>query len=488
MKITTKERDLTSVRAPLHVQAVFDDHKGVPASISKTALGDFDGKPRSFLLSYLDGEPVQRLALVGLGSRANAEVEWIRRVAATVVAKARAMEFSHVAIDWSVALEVLDEAAVGRAAAEGVTLAAYEYRECKSAGKTKRSQGIKNCTFVGGGAAFKRGVREGFVRATGACFARDLGNAPGNHLTPTQMAAEARKLAQGDPRITCKVLDEAEMKKLGMGSLLCVSQGSTQPAKLIHLRYQPKARKPKGKVAIVGKGLTFDSGGISIKPARGMEEMKFDMCGAAAVLGVFRALRDLALPIEVHGIVASAENMPSGSATKPGDVVRAMNGKTIEVLNTDAEGRLVLADALGYTCSKVKPDAIVDLATLTGAVVVGLGHEVTGIMGEEDLVQQIARAGETVGERCWPLPLWDVHKEQMKSDVADLRNINSPADGGGSMAGGAFLSYFVEPDIPWVHMDIAGTAWGGRNRDYYTGKGASGVGVRLLLQWLDDRK
>ena len=493
MKISISERQPRDVRAPLHVTAVFSDKKAIPADVPANARVDFDGKPRSFVMAYGDGDGYQRMGLVGLGDKDAVELEWVRRASAVVANRARAMEFTAYCLDLRAVLEVLDPEDVGRVAAEGACLANYSFTSQKGSGESKtksggKQAGIKTVTFLGSGAAFKRGVKEGLVGAVGACFARDLGNTPGNHMTPTQMAAEARKLAQGKANITCKVLEEAEMKKLGMGSLLSVSRGSAEPAKLVHLKYSPSSKARKKRIALVGKGLTFDTGGISIKPSRGMEEMKFDMCGGAAVLGVFRALRELSFPHEVHGVVACAENMPGSKATKPGDVVTAMNGTTIEVLNTDAEGRLVLADALCYVQSKIKPTSIVDLATLTGAVIVALGHEFTGVMGHDDLVREIVEAGEATGERGWPLPLMDVHKDQMKSETADLRNINSPADGNGSTAGGAFLAHFVEDAIPWAHLDIAGTAWGGRNRDYYTGKGASGVGVRMLLHWLRSTK
>jgi leucyl aminopeptidase len=233
--------------------------------------------------------------------------------------------------------------------------------------------------------------------------------------------------------------------------------------------------------------LTFDSGGISIKPSAAMDEMKFDMCGGGAVLGTFQALRELDIPLEVIGLVPTSENLPDGKAYKPSDVLTACDGTTIEVLNTDAEGRLILCDAIAYAEKQYEPDVILDLATLTGAVVVALGHEMTGVFANDTALQKaVCDAGERAGERCWPMPLWDVHRDQVKSDVADLKNINSPKDGGGSIAGAAFLAHFVKK-AKWAHLDIAGTAWGGRERDYLHASGAAGVGVRLLLQFLRDR-
>jgi leucyl aminopeptidase len=269
--------------------------------------------------------------------------------------------------------------------------------------------------------------------------------------------------------------------------LLGVARGSVEPPYLIHLTYKPQG-KSRGVIAFVGKGLTFDAGGISLKPAAKMDEMKYDMSGGAAVLGAFHALGDIDVPYEVHGIVGATENMPGGKATKPGDVHTSMNGTTVEVLNTDAEGRLVLADALTYTLEKVEPDTVLDLATLTGAVVIALGHEHAGLFAStERLRDDLLAAGEATGERLWPLPLEDFHKEQMKGTVADLKNINNPGLGNGSTAGAAFLAHFVG-DTEWAHLDIAGTAWGQRERDWVGGALGTGYGARLLLRYLETRR
>jgi leucyl aminopeptidase len=282
------------------------------------------------------------------------------------------------------------------------------------------------------------------------------------------------------------VLSEADMKKLGMGALLSVSAGSAEPAYLVHLTYKP-AKKSRGKVCVVGKGLTFDAGGISLKPSAKMWDMKYDMCGGAAVLGLFHALAELDVPFEVHGLVPTSENLPDAAATKPGDLVTAMNGTTIEVLNTDAEGRLILCDALCYAVDKVRPDTIVDLATLTGAVVMAVGHEFSGLFATtEALRDELVAAGAEAGEELWPLPLRPFHKEALKGEVADLKNIAAGDVGAGSTVGAAFLAHFVG-DLEWAHLDIAGAAWGGRNRDWVGGSMASGVGPRLLHAWLEGR-
>jgi leucyl aminopeptidase len=303
-------------------------------------------------------------------------------------------------------------------------------------------------------------------------------------MRPRDMVAEARKIARRSPRVTAQALDEKAMAKLGMGSLLSVSRGSSEPAYLIHLVYKPTKKSDK-KICLVGKGLTFDAGGISLKPSAKMDEMKYDMSGGAAVLGTFQAIASLEPGVEVHGLVPTSENLPDGMANKPGDVVTACNGLTIEVLNTDAEGRLILADALAYAAKTIKPDAMIDLATLTGAVVVALGHELSGAMGnDEKLIDQLVAAGEATGESVWPLPILDAHRNDMKGTVGDLRNMSSPSTGAGSSTGGAFLSNFVG-DVPWAHLDIAGSAWGATDRDYQGGQVGTGVGVRLLIEYLE---
>ncbi|MCL4135379.1 UNVERIFIED_CONTAM: hypothetical protein GTU68_026249 [Idotea baltica] len=336
---------------------------------------------------------------------------------------------------------------------------------------------------MGNGADFKKGAARGAALAEANLFTRDLQNLAGNQLTPSILADHARSISKKSPKISCKVIDEAGMKRMGMGLLLGVSAGSVEPAKLIHLTYKPKG-KSKGKIALVGKGLTFDAGGISLKPGRGMEEMRYDMSGSASVLGAFEALTKLDVPYEVHGIVPSSENMPDAAATKPGDIHTAMNGKTVEIINTDAEGRLILGDALCYTVAKVKPDTIIDLATLTGAVIMALGHEMSAIYPTTDsLRDDLVAAGERCGESVWPMPIHPAFKENLSAGPADLRNITTANMGGGSIAGASFLQNFVG-DTEWCHIDIAGTAWNQGARDYTGGNGGTGVGTRLLIEYL----
>jgi leucyl aminopeptidase len=316
-----------------------------------------------------------------------------------------------------------------------------------------------------------------FAQAT--WFARDLVNAPANEVHPTHLAQVATRLAR-EAGLRVRVLGQPECGRLGMGAFLAVAAGSRQPPKFIHLTYAPRGRARR-RVALIGKGITFDAGGLDLKTAEGMLRMKDDMSGAAAVLGVLRALPRLAPPVEVHGLIAATENMPSGSAFRPGDVLRAMNGTTIEVGNTDAEGRLTLADALCYARARVEPDEVVDLATLTGACVIALGPLCTGLFAnDQGLADRLLRAADQAGERFWQLPLIDEYRENLKSEIADLNNVGPR--GGGAITAGLFLREFAG-DTPWAHLDIAGPAFTEKDLPLAP-KGATGVAVRTLLTYL----
>jgi leucyl aminopeptidase len=313
--------------------------------------------------------------------------------------------------------------------------------------------------------------------AEGILLAKDLGNLPGNYCTPTYLAEQALELGKRHG-LRVEVLEQKEIEKLGMGSFLAVAKGSTQPPKLIVIEYNG-GKKDAPPVALVGKGITFDTGGISIKPAAEMDEMKFDMCGAASVFGTMKAIALMRLPLNVVGVIPATENMPDGNAVKPGDVVTTMSGQTVEILNTDAEGRLVLCDALTYV-EKYKPAAVVDIATLTGAMVIALGHVATGLFANSDpLARELIQAGETAWDRAWHMPLWDDYQEQLKSNFADFPNIGARA--GGSITAACFLSRFTKT-YPWAHLDIAGTAWKSGAE-----KGATGRPVALLVHFLTRR-
>jgi leucyl aminopeptidase len=313
-------------------------------------------------------------------------------------------------------------------------------------------------------------------------MARDLSNSPGNEVNPSYLAQQAQEIA-AKTTLRCHVLDVDGIREHQMGCLLGVAQGSEQPPAFIILEHAPKGSQEK-PIVLVGKGITFDSGGISIKPAANMEDMKMDMSGGAAVLGAMQALAQLDYPHRVVGLVPASENLPNGNAVKPGDILRAMSGKTVEVINTDAEGRLILADALAYAVQELKPACMIDLATLTGAVVVALGSQATGMMGTDAaMMDRLRAAGDYSAERVWELPLFEEYSKQIKSDFADIKNVSSGREAG-SIIGGAFLKEFVG-DTPWVHLDIAGTAWTRENRPYIP-KGATGVGIRLLVKALED--
>ena len=311
-------------------------------------------------------------------------------------------------------------------------------------------------------------------------LARDLGNRPANDLTPETFATAAKEMTEDAPKLRVTIFGMKELQKEKMGGILGVSQGSVEEPRVIVIEHRPK--KPKKSVILVGKGVTFDSGGISIKPAAGMGWMKYDMCGAATVMGVMQAVAELDLPIKVVGLIPAVENMPSGTATKPGDILTMSNGKTVEVDNTDAEGRLILADILHYS-ARFNPDIVIDYATLTGACVVALGHEAAGMMGnDEELLDTLRNLGEVVGERVWPMPLYDEYLSYLKSEWADIKNAGSRW--GGAVTAGTFLKQFVPEKVSWVHLDIAGVAY---NEKEHNGlpKGASGFGVVLTVAFLE---
>ena len=333
------------------------------------------------------------------------------------------------------------------------------------------------------GAAPKSALNRGVILGTSVCLARDLQNHPSNVATPTHLAKEAQRIAKAG-NMTCTVFSRAEFTKLGMGALAGVAAGTDQPPKFILIEHKG-GKAGDAPLAVVGKGLTFDAGGICIKPSEKMDEMKFDMSGGAAVLGIMEAVSRLQPKLNIIAAIPSTENMLGGSAQKPGDIVKAYNGKTIEVINTDAEGRLILADALSYVVDKYNPAAILDFATLTGAVLIALGHRASGLMGNnEDLIAEMKEASEKTGERVWQLPLWEEYKEDIKSKVADVKNIGEGRLAG-TIAGGIFLQEFVG-ETPWVHLDIAGTAWQGKDQPY-TPSGGSGVAVRLVTHMILDR-
>jgi leucyl aminopeptidase len=451
------------------------------------AGGDFKGKLGETAVLYSRGAmPAPRVIIVGLGKSEDFDLDGARKASAAAARRARELGVERLAtIVHGAGIGGLEPWDAAQATVEGALLATYEFKELKSEEDEEETTELTDLVVVEASAdkvdVIRQGAQAGKIVSRAVTLARDLGNRPGNVATPTHLAETAQKIAD-ETDLHCEIFDEDQMRKLGMGSLLGVAQGSDEPARFIILEHNA-GHDDLDTIVLVGKGLTFDTGGISIKPSKGMEDMKFDMMGGAAVLAAMQAVGEMDLPLHVVGLVPATENMPGGSADKPGDVLKAMNGKTIEVINTDAEGRLILADGLSYA-QRFEPDAIIDLATLTGACMVALGRYATGLFtNNEDLAGRVKAAAEAAGERVWPLPLYDEHKEEVKSYVADVKNTGEGRYGGASTAA-AFLSNFVG-DYPWVHLDIAPTAWTDKAKDYTT-KGATGVGVRLLVRLLQD--
>ncbi|MGH7331525.1 MAG: leucyl aminopeptidase [Candidatus Rokuibacteriota bacterium] len=419
-----------------------------------------------------------RLVVVGLGARREITAETVRRAAAAGLRRARDLGAR------SVGLELLGDRLSPRqrahALTEGAVLGTYVFERYKREPSERFVEQVQIVPADGRSAReVAEGVRTGQTFARATWFARDLINAPANEVHPTHLAEVAASIAQ-EARLSLKIYDRPECEKLGMGAFLGVAAGSQQPPKFIHLTYRGPGR-PTRRIAIVGKGITFDAGGLDLKTADGMLRMKNDMSGAAAVLATLRALPSLKPRVEVHGLIAATENMPSGTAFRPGDVLRAMNGTTIEIGNTDAEGRLTLADALSYAVQEIKPDEIIDLATLTGACVVALGPLCSGLMtNHRGLTNRLLAAAGASGERVWQLPLLEEYRDHLKSEIADLNNVGPR--GGGAITAGLFLKEFTA-GLPWAHFDIAGPAFVEKDGPL-TVKGATGVGVRTLLTYL----
>jgi len=453
--------------------------------------GDFRGRAGEALTLYpAQGSPCKRVLLLGLGKEAKLASESLRGAAGRTLNLARAKSARQVVM-LVPSLRRVAVADGARAMAEGAVLASYrfdDFREPKKDETPVRSfdlayEKLRDVRAVRAAAA------EGVVVAESQNLARKLSDQPGNALPPAALAREAVKVAKA-VGLRSRVMEVPELKRRKMGGILAVGQGSANPPRLVILEHKPASRAAKGSrrpalptICLVGKGITFDSGGISLKPSPGMQDMKHDMSGAAAVVGAMRAIALLKLPLHVVGVIAAAENMPGASAYRPGDIITTMAGKTIEITNTDAEGRVVLADALHFADVTYEPQAMIDLATLTGACLVALGPWATGLLGNhEGLIEAVREAGERCGERCWQLPLLDEHKEAMKSTVADLKNAGGRHAGTSTAAG--FLSAFVG-ERPWVHLDIAGTGWSDKAGPYQR-RGATGVGVRALIELLRD--
>ncbi len=494
MKVEIRVQDLLSYEGDALIVNLFEGvgNPGGATGAVDQALGgsitaairrrEFKGTLHERLLLHTTGQiPVAQVLVIGLGKQEEFTLDRVRSVSAEAMRCLRGVGARKVAsIVHGAGIGGLQADQAACAVTEGAFLGLYRFDKYKKP-EENGEKIVATLTLVERDRAkmseMQEGVRRGRIQAEAVNFARDLVNEPGNTLTPSEMAARAKQMIRGSG-LTVKVLERADMKRLGMGALLGVAQGSQEPPKLIEVRY--KGRKGKGvgpHLGLVGKGLTFDSGGISIKPSEGMEAMKSDMAGGAAVLAAIKGIAELKLPVDVTAIVPATENLPSGTAQRPGDIVKAMNGKTIEVINTDAEGRLILADALCYACDKGLTH-LVDVATLTGACVIALGSVRTGAFTNDvGLMQQVKQASEAGGEKIWELPMDEEYGEQIKSDYADMKNVGGRK--AGPITGAKLLTHFIGK-TPWVHLDIAGTAQTDKDCGYQV-KGATGVMVRTLI-------
>lgn len=447
---------------------------------------EFSGKHKELMLLHPGKRlPAERVLLVGLGKEMRAGLELLRQAAGAAASFLQGKGITSLATDLT-ALSWPRETLQARAqsVAEGFLLATYRFDRYRTEKREDLPAPLETVRLLVGRedrtAHVEQGLDQALVICRAVALARDLVNEPGNVKAPAYLADQARRMAL-ENGLECTVLNRTELEKEGLGALLGVAQGSVREPQLIVLQYRGGNGEER-PIALIGKGVVFDAGGISLKPAEKMDEMKMDMAGGAAVIGTLQAAARLRLPVNLVGVIPAVENLPSGSAIRPGDILTSLSGKTIEVLNTDAEGRLILADALTYA-RRFNPRVVIDLATLTGACIIALGHHATAVLGNhEGLIRQLSRAGEKTGERLWQLPLWEDYGAQLKSEIADIKNIGGrPA---GTITAAAFLQKFAQ-DYTWAHLDIAGTAWEDKGRPYLP-KGATGVGVRLLIQYLSE--
>ena len=503
MQIKVVIGDITEVQADVIVVNLFEgvtEPAGGTGAVNQALNGlisdelkngkTFKGKLGETLVLPTYGKLSARyVVVVGLGKPEEMKSHQLRRASAAAIHAVKKLKATTAATLLNGAgTGGYDNTEAARLLAEGAILGDYSFTLRKGKKKEKEDDAEKppvldSLSIVENSpdklADIESGIKIAKAIADNTNLARDWVNDSANFVTPTFLKEQAEAI----PGLTCKVLDLEQAKALGMGAFHLVAQGTYQPSYIIHLAYKPTGKASK-TVALVGKGITFDSGGLSLKPAGSMELMKMDMAGAAAVIATMKAIAELGdLPVEVHGFVATCENMPSGRSSKPGDICTTLNGKTVEVNNTDAEGRLVLCDALTYAQQECSPDEILDLATLTGACIVALGKAAAGIMGtNEDLIANVRKAGDHAGEKLWQLPLYDEYKDYLKSDVADLINAGAKGEAG-SQAGGMFLKEFIEKDRAWAHLDIAGPAWLSKDLPEVP-KGGTGFGVRTLLYYL----
>ncbi len=490
MRFEVTTSSAQQVKTDLAIVAVFADGQPGTAAraldkagngIISAAIdgGDISGKAGELLLlTHTGNKACKRILLIGCGAKAEFDRKTFRKATRSALGWLKSKSYKKTA--FLLTLETVNEADAFRTASIVSEIwhnVAYTFTQMKSKAP-KTASGPKSISIATKSAQAtnaRKGIKQGDALGQGMGFMRDLANLPGNVCTPNYLVKQGQALARKTKNLTCKALSEADMKKLGMGSLLSVTAGSTEPARFLILNYKGGSASKK-PVVLVGKGITFDTGGISLKPPGTMDEMKFDMSGAASVMGTFKSLAELQPKINVIGLIPTCENMPSSTATRPGDIVTSMSGQTIEILNTDAEGRLILCDALTYA-RRFKPAALIDVATLTGACVIALGKHHSGLMSHSDsLADELLAAGLAADDRAWRLPLTEEYTQQLKSNFADFANIGGRD--AGTITAGAFLAKFTE-DMNWAHLDIAGTAYQGG-----AAKGSTGRPVPLLLEYL----
>ena len=497
VQVKVEKAKIDQKQTPLLVIGIFEGEQDFPhskeldsaifSSIRETLENkEFRGTFGSSIVVYTLGKgPMKKIMLLGLGKREKFTDESARICAGKATRKARELEIKEFSI---LQFSNLDEGLI-EAMTEGIALASYSFDKYKEA-KEPATKKIEEVTILinSDSLRFQSVVEKANLIVEAVNFARDISNLPPNDCPPALLASIAVSLAQ-DYGMKVRVMDRYELENLGMGGIVAVGKGSNNPPKLIVLEYTGASDPQQKPYLLVGKAVTFDTGGISIKPSEKMDEMKFDKCGGCTVLAIIRAVASMKLAVNVVGIVPSVENMPSATSYRPGDIIRMYNGKSVEVLNTDAEGRMILADALAYGIVTHSPKAVIDLATLTGAAVIALGANVAAVVGSnKQLIDRLRKLSDRTGEKMWELPLYEEYHEQIKSTYADIKNIGGRA--GGVITAAAFLSNFVN-DVPWVHIDIAGTAWmqEGTHEKSYNHKGASGFGVRTLVKLLmEDEK
>ncbi|MBI4175062.1 leucyl aminopeptidase [Candidatus Berkelbacteria bacterium] len=507
MQISTANTPLAELETEVLIVPLLQDVspsriKGFDAALTQVIErvnhhGDWKGELNELGLFYLHDladnpfPTVKRILLVGMGKQADWEYDHLRQAVATAVGCIHKRQFGNA----TCILPPASTAATAKDLAAIAVMATWQFTHYKTGERpANHDLQLSFLTMDHGVPAndLPKAVADGQAIGQAVNYVRDLANHPANVMTPNHLAADAKELASETVRVT--VYGQKELEKMKMGALLAVARGSSEEPKLIVVEYSPRsseqrtANSERGEiptVALVGKGITFDSGGISIKPSEGMDEMKLDMAGAATCLGVIAAAAALQLPIRIVAVLPTTENLPSGTAIKPGDIVTAYDGQTIEILNTDAEGRVVLADGLAYAVKEFQPQAVIDLATLTGAAIVAFGHEVAPLFGNNDqLLHHLEAAAKRTGERVWPMPLLPEYKQLTKSEIADVQNIGAGRRNAALTTSAAFLSFFVPDSLPWIHVDIAGTGMLDKPRAYMP-KGGSGWGVRLLVDFLE---